>query len=451
MRAFAFLVTDRQHGFSAACVCTLRESEERLNHSLYLSDHHTRWQLDNGLQVVCEPLPDLATVSVGIWMHTGSMMEHPEEEGLAHFMEHMAFKGTESRSTMRIAEETDLLGGHLNACTTKDYTCYYNKVIAEDLTASLELMGDLLLHPALLKDEMLRECSVICDEIAMDEDDPESFINELLYRAQFRGTCAEHPILGSREQILAYTPDSLRAFRQRHYTPDRCTISVCGQYDETQLREDIQRIFGSWQGKSQPCVPTLTPKDGCRVFLDRDLEQMHLCLGYPSFPYGHPDMFAMEMLNSILGASASARLFQRIRESLGLAYTVYSYNAPVEGNGNFCLYAACSPQNSRRVLHEMQLVFQQLAENGISAEEFEQTRKMLRVNFLMGLESPGSRMMSAGHSVCIANTVHTSAEALEKIEGVTVDSVIQLARKLISHEPSIAVTGRDASRWEESI
>ncbi len=423
-----------------------------MNQAQILSENRTRWTLPNGLRVVCEPLPHLATVSVGIWIHTGSMMEGPDEEGLAHFMEHMAFKSTLTRSTQRIAEETDLLGGHLNACTTKDYTCYYNKVIAEDLTHTLELMGDLVLNPALPEDEMARERSVICEEIAMEEDDPEGCINELLYQAQFEGTCAWHPILGQKEQILRYTPDSLRKFRAAHYTPDRCVISVCGCYDEGRLRDDIQRIFSAWSGESSSApVPELQVKDGRKVFVDRDLEQVHLCLGYPGFAFGKKENFTLDMLSAILGTSASARLFQRIREELGLAYTVYSYSTSVEGSGCFALYAAASPENGRRVLDEMQSVFQEMAEKGVTEEEYEQARKMFRVNFLMSHETSGSRMMSMGHSLCVLDQLFTSREILESLESVKRDDILNLARQLVSHKPSLAVLGRHAESWKGSI
>ncbi|MBQ6527688.1 MAG: insulinase family protein [Clostridia bacterium] len=404
-----------------------------------------RWTLPNGLRVIAESLPFISSVSVGIWMHTGSMMEDLHEEGLSHFMEHMAFKGTTQRSTLRIAEETDLLGGQLNACTTKDYTCYYNKVISEDLEHTLDLIGDLVLHPALLHDEMVKERSVICEEIAMDEDDPESYIGEMLWRAQYKGTRMEHPILGLPDQIHSYTPDDLRRFRVSHYTPDRCVIAVCGHYDSSLLHDAIEKIFGSWQGTGSCAeLSPVSALDGQCFWDERDLEQVHLSLGFPGYAYGDTHNIPMEMLSSILGASASARLFQRIREELGMAYTVYSYNSPIEATGTFCLYAASSPRYAAQVLDEMESEIRRLAKDGISEQEFLQNRHMLRISFLMGLESPGSRMMSLGHALTILSREYDPASTLQRIESITRDEVVELARELTRHTPTLGVIGKNA-------
>ena len=407
------------------------------------------WTLDNGLRVIAEPLPFIATVSVGVFVHTGSMMESPDEEGLAHFMEHMAFKGTESRSNLQIALETDLLGGRLNAYTSKDHTCYHNKVISEDLSKTLDLIGDLILHPALYEEEMIKERSVICEEIAMDEDDPESLVAEYMVRAQYAGTPMEHPILGSREQVSAYLPADLMRFRETHYTPDRCVIAVCGAYDEQELRDTIQRVFGAWSGTSAlDPLPSLTALDGQKVLLDRDTEQTHLCLGYPGFAYGKKENLTLDLLSAILGSSASARLFQRIREELGMAYTVYSYNAPVEGSGQFCLYAASSPENALNVLKEMDREMKRLARDGITQEELEQSRKMMRIGYLMGLESPGNRMMPMGHSLMLRNTRYSPETALARMEKITCEEIVDLAQSLCTHTPSLTAIGRDVQRLE---
>ena len=416
-----------------------------LANNMIFETEKERWTLPNGVRVIAESLPFISSVSVGVWIHTGSMMENAHEEGLSHFMEHMAFKGTTSRSTLRIAEETDLLGGQLNACTTKDYTCYYNKVISEDLEHTLDLIGDLVLHPALLPEEMTKERSVICEEIAMDEDDPESHIGELLWRAQYKGTCMEHPILGQPDQINSYGPEDLRRFRAAHYTPDRCVIALCGQYDSKVLHEAVDRIFGAWEGTSSAApVSPIAPMDAQCVWAERNLEQIHLSLGFPGFAYGDNNNIPMEMLSSILGASASARLFQRIREELGLAYTVYSYNSPIESTGTFCLYAAASARSAAKVLDEMESQMRKLAREGITEQEFSQNLHMLRISFLMGLESPGSRMMSLGHALSILSREYTPSTTLKRIESVTREEVVELARELIRHTPSLCVVGKDA-------
>ena len=402
-------------------------------------------RLSNGLTIATETMPHVESVALGIWVKAGSRNEASNQHGIAHLLEHMAFKGTTSRSTLRIAEETDLLGGQLNACTTKDYTCYYNKVISEDLEHTLDLIGYLVLHPALLPEEMTKERSVICEEIAMDEDDPESHIGELLWRAQYKGTCMEHPILGQPDQINSYGPEDLRRFRAAHYTPDRCVIALCGQYDSKVLHEAVDRIFGAWEGTSSAApVSPIAPMDAQCVWAERNLEQVHLSLGFPGFAYGDNNNIPMEMLSSILGASASARLFQRIREELGLAYTVYSYNSPIESTGTFCLYAAASARSAAKVLDEMESQMRKLAREGITEQEFSQNLHMLRISFLMGLESPGSRMMSLGHALSILSREYTPSTTLKRIESVTREEVVELARELIRHTPSLCVVGKDA-------
>ena len=433
MRAFAFFfpLTDALRG-EKRCLMTYPDC--------------LTFSLENGLRVIARPLPSFATVSVGVFIHAGSMLEAPGEEGLCHVMEHMAFKGTLTRSTRRIAEETDLLGGRLNACTTKDHTCYYNKVIAEDLGSTLDLIGDMVLRPALDAGEMSRELSVICEEMAMDEDDPESYVGELLTRAQFEGTPMHHPILGTRRQVLGYRPGDLSAFREKLYTPDRCVIAVCGAFDWQELLGHVRRVFGAWHGTGEERpVPQLDAQDGKTVLVDRDLEQTHLSLGYPGFAFGDARNYALDMLSAILGSSASARLFQRIREELGMAYTVYSYNSPVQGSGSFCLYAAASPDNSAEVLREMQREIQRLARDGISPEEFEQARRMMRITFLMGLEGPSAHMMPLGANLLLLGSVYDPAASLTRLEAVTRDDVVSLCRGLVSHRPSLAAIGRNAS------
>ncbi|MBQ8161333.1 MAG: insulinase family protein [Clostridia bacterium] len=404
-----------------------------------------QFTLPNGLRVIGERMPFVRTVSVGVFVHTGSMMESPEEEGLSHFMEHMVFKGTFRRSTRQQAEEMDACGGQINAFTGKDATVFYCKVIDSDIALAFDMLSDMTRFAALDPQELEKEKGVIIEEIAMDQDDPETLCCDLLGEKQWEGTRAEHSILGTKEQIRGYSSDDLRAFRDRHYSPDRIVLSLAGNYDPEMVRDLAEEWFGSWEkGQAQDALPLLPVRDGVIYHKTHTTEQVHLCLGYPAPVPGDPMIHPMSVLSSVLGGAASSRLFQRIREDLGLSYNVYAWLSSMEGAGSLGIYASIGEQNLETTLREIMGCIADLKEHGIREKELQDAKTLLRAGLLMGLESTSGRMMSNGRSLLILNHAPAWETMEESIRDVTLETVQALASQTFSHEPTLCLLSSEA-------
>lgn len=406
------------------------------------------WTLENGLHVVGERLPYLRSVSIGVWMRVGSMMETPAENGLSHFLEHMVFKGTEKRSTRDIAEEMDAVGGQMNAFTGKDCTCFYAKVIDEDLPLAVDILSDMTLHASLDETEFNKERGVILEEISMEEDSPEDVVHELLSRIQFGDQAAGMPILGPAEQIAAYTRDDLANYRARHYHPENCVVALAGNYDPEQVLALMQQYFGEWKKSGQrQTVPPMQPIPGQKAAKEKDTEQLHICLGYPGTFLGSDELYPMSVMNNLLGGAMSSRLFQKIREEMGMAYSIYTYPSTYVGCGTFAVYAGVSPKNGHAVLDETLKQLDLLCRDGVTEKEFREAKNQLRGSYLLGLESPGSRMQSMGRGQLHLDRCMTPEETVAKIEAVTIESVNAVARRIFSNAPCISVVGKQAKTY----
>lgn len=407
-----------------------------------------QWTLPNGLRVIGERLPYLRSVSVGVWLRVGSMMETPQENGLSHFLEHMVFKGTESRTTRQIAEEMDAVGGQINAFTGKDCTCFYAKVIDEDLPLAMDILSDLTCRATLDEGEFGKERGVILEEIAMDEDSPEDLVHECLSRVQFGDQSLGMPILGTTELISHYTREDLAAYRRKHYAPRETVVALAGNYDPAQVLALAERYFGAWQNDIAPVnVPPMAPLAGQLVQREKDTEQLHLCMGFPGTAYGGDGLYPQAVMNNLLGGSMSSRLFQRIREELGMAYSIYTYPNSYLPCGTFAIYAGVSPKNGQRVLEEIRKELRRLVDEGVTEKEFRDAKQQLRGGYLLGLESPGSRMQALGRGLLLLGRAVTPEETIEKIERVTIDDVNEAARRALTATPCLAVVGRNAQQY----
>lgn len=406
---------------------------------------HDEWLLPNGLRVVGERLPYLRSVSIGAWMHVGSMMEEKAESGLSHFLEHMVFKGTEKRTARQIAEEMDAVGGQLNAFTGRDCTCFYAKVIDENLELAVDILADLVINATMDETELEKERGVILEEIAMDEDSPEDLVHDLLQVAQFGEQSPGQPILGPAEQIAAYTRDDLLNFRRKHYAPKETVVALAGSYDPDKVLQWVTQYFGGWQNEIAPVeTPDWQVLTGVNALREKDTEQMHICLGFPGMAYGTDGVYPLAVANNILGGAMSSRLFQRIREDLGLAYSVYSYPNTYKGVGTFGLYAGVSPKNAELVLQEIRAELKKFVDEGITEKEFRDSVTQLRSGYLMGLESPGARMQGLGRSTLLRGKPLSHEATLSAIEAVTMDKVMAVAREVLTQEPCIAIVGKGA-------
>ena len=280
-------------------------------------------RLSNGMQVVAEPMDGVRSVAIGIWIPAGPGYEGPGEGGISHMIEHMLFKGTENRTAKEIAGEMDGLGGNLNAFTAKECTCYYAKVLDEHLGQAVDIIQDLVQHPRLDPDDLAREQGVVCEEILMVEDSPEELVHELLGGAMYGESPLARPILGSQESVRAFTPESLRAYMARRYQLGDMVVACAGRVDMQALLALLEGAFCK-AGTAAPAAGTDRPDSqliqGRRfVAAQKDVEQAHICLGFPGFPTDTKEQFALYVLNNALGGSMSSRLFQHIREERGMA------------------------------------------------------------------------------------------------------------------------------------
>ncbi len=422
--------------------------EKMIKNNLGANDRmHDEWLLPNGLRIVGERLPYLRSVSIGAWMHVGSMMEKPEENGLSHFLEHMVFKGTAKRTARQIAEEMDAVGGQLNAFTGRDCTCFYAKVIDENLELAVDILADLVINATMDETELEKERGVILEEIAMDEDSPEDLVHDLLQVAQFGEQSPGQPILGPAEQIAAYTRDDLLNFRRKHYAPKETVVALAGSYDPDKVLQWVTQYFGCWQNEIAPVeTPDWQVLTGVNALREKDTEQMHICLGFPGMAYGTDGVYPLAVANNILGGAMSSGLFQRIREDLGLAYSVYSYPNTYKGVGTFGLYAGVSPKNAELVLQEIRAELKKFVDEGITEKEFRDSVTQLRSGYLMGLESPGARMQGLGRSTLLRGKPLSHEATLSAIEAVTMDKVMEVARQVLTREPCIAIVGKGAEQ-----
>lgn len=397
-----------------------------------------------GLRLAGERLPHVRSCTVGVWVRVGSMNELPEENGLSHFIEHMVFKGTQNRSARDIAEEMDLAGGQLNAFTSKECTCFYAKVTDDELPLAVDILADLALRPVFDAGELEKERGVVLEEIAMVEDTPEDLVHDLLSEAQYTGSL-RRPILGTADLIRGYGRDALQGYWARHYTPENMVVAIAGNYDWEAFVSLVERHFTPFSAPAgelrAPQAQAFTPG---RLAREKDTEQTHLCLGFPGVPSDSDDLYALSVLGNALGGGMSSRLFQRIREELGLAYSVYTYSSSYQGLGSFCVYAGTTPDNAPTVLGELQSQLDLLLRDGLTDKEFRSAKAQLRGGFLLGLESSGGRMQALGRGHLLLGRVRTPEETLARIEAVTPDAVMDLARRLLGQKASAAIVGRGA-------
>ncbi len=407
--------------------------------------------LKNGLRLVGERLPYVRSCTVGVWVKVGSMNEKPEENGLSHFIEHMVFKGTQSRSARDIAEEMDAVGGQLNAFTSKDCTCYYAKVIDEDLPLAVDILSDLALRPMFEDAELQKERGVVLEEIAMVEDTPEDLVHELLCEVQYSGSL-RYPILGTNTLIKGYSREALVSYWKRHYVPESMVLAIAGNYNWNEFVALVEEYMGACEPVAQDALhqEDQTFQSGRRA-REKDTEQLHICMGYPGIPLGEDDLYPLSVFNNVLGGGMSSRLFQRIREELGMAYSVYTYPSSYPGCGVFNVYAGTTPENAETVVREMQEQMALLLNAGMTDKEFISAKAQLRGGFVLGLESSSGRMQSIGRSMLLLNRLNDPEDQLQKIDRVTRDDVLRIGGQVLKMNPSAAIVGKNAERFLQMI
>lgn len=407
-----------------------------------------QFTLPNGLRVLCEQLPHLRSVSMGVWVKAGSILEREHENGLSHLIEHMAFKGTGRRSAKQIAQEMDAVGGYLNAATSKLCTCYYAKVIDENLPLAADILSDIVRFPAIDPKELDKERNVVLEEISMTDDSPEDVAYDLIASAMFGRQPLGQTILGPRELIASYTREDILAFRARHYSPMNTCVAIAGNFDLNQVKDLIAQRFGDWTGGAGEIFPVNAVNQRPQTLTaDKDTEQAHICLGYRGKPLGDADAYPMAVFNSILGGGISSRLFQRIREESAMAYSVYSAPSAYPHCGDFTIYAAVSPRNVKTVLAQIDEETSLLVREGATQEEFDMAKAQLKGGFILGQESAYNRMNSMGSNMALMNRVITTDETIRRIEAVTPEDVRRVAAETLGGPRSQAFVGKKIAKY----
>ncbi len=384
--------------------------------------------LPNGVRIVTESIDTVRSAALGIWVGGGSREEERAESGAAHFIEHMLFKGTQSRSAEDIARETDAIGGQMNAFTTKECTCFYGRVLDDHLPQALDILWDMVYHSSFTQEAVETERGVILEEIDMYEDTPDDLCAEKLAAAVFQGNPLARPILGSKETLAEMTGEFLRDYHHRHYRGNNTVVALAGRFTADILEDLRQRFSTLPAGAEEPLVAAeYIPSF---VSTAKPIEQNHLTLAFPGLDYNSPRRFALQLLSSILGGGVSSRLFQQVREQQGLCYSIYSYGAGYADTGLFCVYTALNRETEAKALMTIRQVVDQLREEGPTDEELSRAREQSKANVMMGLESTQSRMSHAGRSLLFSGEILTPEEIIAAYDAVTHEDVVALARDL---------------------
>lgn len=395
----------------------------------------------NGARLLTQEVPGARSAALGFFIGAGSRHERAKENGAAHFIEHMLFKGTARRTAAQLARDTDAIGGQLNAYTTKEYTCFYARTLDSHLDRGLDLLADMLFHSKFDPGDTQLERGVILEEIGMYEDTPEDLVAERLSAAVYKGTSLARPILGRASTLAGMDGDWLRAWHREHYHAGALVVSLAGSFSPKQ-EERLNRLLASLPGgpahRVRPAAyrPAVTAKR-------KAIEQNHLILAFPAPSYLDPRRAQVLLLNSLLGGGCSSRLFQELREQRGLCYTVYSYVADHADTGLLGIYTAVSPEQERPALEAARQVALELAGQGPSQEEVDRVREQAKANLLMGDESVQARMSHAGSSALLYGRVKETRELLDEYDAVTREQLRALAGELFRMEhASLSAVGR---------
>jgi predicted Zn-dependent peptidase len=397
--------------------------------------------LANGLTVISHPMPHIETVAIGIWVKAGARDELPEENGIAHFLEHMAFKGTKRRSAQGIAEEIENVGGEINAATGMETTTYYARVMKDDWLLALDILADIFTESVLDEDEMERERDVILQEIAASKDQPDDLVFDLSQAASY----GEHPlgrsILGPASLIETMSRDQMVAWRNRNYWASRIVVCAAGNIDHDALARQTEKLFGHMERGSAPQRQSPVFVSGASIE-QKPLDQTHIVLGFAAPNYRDPRIYQMQVLSSALGGGMSSRLFQEVREKRGLCYSVFSYGTSYEDVGQLGVYAATSPEHTPELIDVTADVMLSMGRN-ISEKEVLRAKAQLKTSLVMNLESASSRADQVARQYLAFGEVPKLAQLVKRIEAVEAENVRELAQDIFAEKrPSLSAVGQ---------
>jgi len=403
----------------------------------------TRSILPSGAVIVTEAMSEVRSVSIGLWFDVGSRDEPEEIAGTSHFLEHLLFKGTPSRSAKDIADAFDAVGGDVNAFTGKEYTCYYARVLDDDLGMAFDVLSDMVTSSSLDSQELESERNVILEEIAMHEDAPDELVHDLFYRAMWDGHPLGRPVLGFNETVGAVSRDQLEGYWRERYSAPNLVVAAAGNLDHDRIVELVADRFSEGVDGRKTLRAGIAPRPirGVNVHR-RPTEQAHIVMGTQGLHRSHEDRYVLAALDTVLGGGMSSRLFQEVREKRGLAYAVYSYSSMFADTGTFAVYAGTTPQNAHTVMDIITTELTSVAANGITPQELERAKGHLRGALVLSSEDPGSRMNRLGRQQLALGEIMSLDELIARFEALEIEDLKRVAEEILgAGSPHITVVG----------
>lgn len=388
--------------------------------------------LPNGIRVVTEEVPHVQSTAIGVWVRTGSRHETPQIHGISHFLEHLMFKGTARRTAREIAEELEAVGGVLNAFTTKEYTCFYARVLHEHVGLAVDVLADMLLCSRLAPEDIGREKNVILEEIRMYEDSPDELVHDLFASTLWDGHPLGRAILGSIDSVGSLTREQIADYYSQRYRSGNIVIAAAGKLNHEELLEKLAPFATEQLRGGEPGAETRPVAKAETRVLVKDTEQTQICIGTAGLSQNDEDIYALNVLTNILGGGVSSRLFQEIRENRGLAYSVYSYHSAYVDSGLLAVYAGTHPANTKNVVGLILGELAKIKDQGITEEELHRTKEQTRGNLLMSVENVANRMSRLGKTELCFGRIITVEEVLEKVKLVDIPQVRQLAARMFT-------------------
>lgn len=397
--------------------------------------------LENGIRVVTEQVPYVRSISLGVWVQVGSRDEQPAEQGISHFLEHMLFKGTESRDTFDIAYSLESLGGSLDAFTCRDHTCFCARCLDEHTTVALDVLADMLQNSSLDPAEIEKEKGVVLEEIQNVEDTPDDWIHDLFAQSIWNHHPVGEPIMGTPETVSSFSRQGLRVYLDRHYRPDRMVVAAAGNLDHDRLADEVARLFSRPAPREAAPDRDRPPEPGrMERHYRREIGQTHICLGTTAYAYTHPRQYDLLVLNTALGGGMSSRLFQEVREHLGLAYSVYSYLESLEDTGLFGAYIACDESRMTQSVEILRKELARFRKEGISRDELACAKAQLRAELILGLESMGHRMGRIAREEMYARCYRAPQDLLGAIDAVSGECILDVSEDLLDERRMHLIT-----------
>lgn len=395
--------------------------------------------LPGGLRVVTEEIPHVRSASVGVWVGAGSAWETEQNQGISHFIEHLLFKGTATRTAKEIAQEIDGRGGSLNAFTSREHTCYYAKVLDEHFPIAVDVLADMVQHSLFDAQEIEKEKGVVIEEIKMYDDLPDDQVHDLFSQAVWAGHALGRPIIGTVPVIQGLDRDDILGYFQSHYVPEHMVVAVAGNVSHDQAVEVVGRAFAHLGGQRSATPPTAPrpPLTSRAVVRPKETEQVHVVVGTTGLHLDHDDTYAMHLISTVLGGGPNSRLFQEIREERGLAYAVFSYHQAFAAAGQFGVYAGTAPGSLTEVLHLIEAQLARIGSEGLPEAEIAQTKEQVKGQVMLSLESTSGRMTRLGRGEISLGRVLSPDEIIERIDAVTPAQIAALGRRLFVEAPRI--------------